>query len=99
MAVAWRGDPTELGPLGAERLRLTRELAQAVPKGAGEVVRVLRAQLQAAPKEAVVAALQELHDLPERAPADEDELARLRWELRQAREELAELRAATEVPR
>ena len=96
MTVAWRGEPTELGPVGAERLRLTRELVRAVPKGTGEVVRVIRAQLQAAPKEAIAAALEQLPALAGPAPADEADLARLRWELRQAREELAQLRAAPE---
>src|SRR5215210_5880213 len=95
MTVAWRGEPTELGPVGAERLRLTRELVHAVPKGTAEVVRVIRAQLQAAPKEAVAAALEQLPALPGPGPADEDDLARLHWELRQAQQELAQLRAAS----
>jgi hypothetical protein len=81
--------------VGNERLRLTHELLQAVPKGTGAVVRVIRLQLQAAPKEAVAAALEQLPDVAGRPPADEDDLARLRWELRQAHAELARLRAAS----
>ena len=56
--------PTQLGPVAEQRLRLVRELSQAMPKGIGAVLQVIQEQLKTAPKEAIAAALEELRARP-----------------------------------